>query len=135
MEITFSLEEINDVAQQILDQNPNKVILFHGEMGVGKTTLIKALTKKLGVTDATSSPTFSLVNEYQAANNQLVYHFDFYRINTETEALDMGVDDYLYSNNWCFIEWADKIPNLIPDSHSVITISLQADGKRILTLL
>ena len=134
MEITFSLEEINEVAQQILDQNPNKVILFHGEMGVGKTTLIKILAKKLGVTEATSSPTFSLVNEYQAYNNQLVYHFDFYRINTETEALDMGVDDYLYSNNWCFIEWADKIPNLIPDSHSVITISLQADGKRILTL-
>ena len=134
MEITFSLEEINEVAQQILDQNPNKVILFHGEMGVGKTTLIKVLAKKLGVTEATSSPTFSLVNEYQASNNQLVYHFDFYRINTETEALDMGVDDYLYSNNWCFIEWADKIPNLIPDLHSVITISLQADGKRILTL-
>ena len=134
MEITFSLEEINEVAQQILDQNPNKVILFHGEMGVGKTTLIKVLAKKLGVTEATSSPTFSLVNEYQASNNQLVYHFDFYRINTETEALDMGVDDYLYSNNWCFIEWADKIPNLIPDSHSVITISLQADGKRILKL-
>jgi tRNA threonylcarbamoyladenosine biosynthesis protein TsaE len=135
MEITFSLEEINEVAQQILDQNPNKVILFHGEMGVGKTTLIKVLAKKLGVIEATSSPTFSLVNEYQASNNQLVYHFDFYRINTETEALDMGVDDYLYSNNWCFIEWADKIPNLIPDLHSVITISLQADGKRILTLL
>jgi tRNA threonylcarbamoyladenosine biosynthesis protein TsaE len=134
MEITFSLEEINNVAQQILDQNPNKVILFHGEMGVGKTTLIKVLAKKLGVTEATSSPTFSLVNEYQASNNLLVYHFDFYRINTETEALDMGVDDYLYSTNWCFIEWADKIPNLIPDSHSVITISLQADGKRILTL-
>jgi tRNA threonylcarbamoyladenosine biosynthesis protein TsaE len=134
MEITFSLEEINDVAQQILDQNPNKVILFHGEMGVGKTTLIKVLAKKLGVTDATSSPTFSLVNEYQASNNLLVYHFDFYRIKNEMEALDMGVDDYLYSNNWCFIEWAEKIPNLIPDLHSVITISLQADGKRILTL-
>lgn len=134
MEITFSLDEINSVAQQILDKNPNKVVLFHGEMGVGKTTLIKVLAKKLGVIGTTSSPTFSLINEYQTINNQLVYHFDFYRIRNETEAMDMGVDDYLYSNNWCFIEWAEKIPNLIPDLHSVIFISLNADGKRILTL-
>jgi tRNA threonylcarbamoyladenosine biosynthesis protein TsaE len=135
MKITFSLEEINQVAKQILIQNPNKVILFHGEMGVGKTTLIKALAKQLGVNDATSSPTFSLVNEYQTIENQLVYHFDFYRLNTEIEALDMGVDDYLYSGNWCFIEWAEKIPNLIPESHSVITIELLPDGKRALKLL
>ena len=134
MNIIFSIDQLNEVAQQIIANNPKKVILFHGEMGVGKTTLIKQLCKTLGVTGATSSPTFSLVNEYVANNNQLVYHFDFYRLNNEVEALDMGIDDYLYSSNWCFIEWAEKIPNLIPETHSVITISLLTDGKRSLTL-
>jgi tRNA threonylcarbamoyladenosine biosynthesis protein TsaE len=134
MNITFSLDEITEVAKQILEQNPNKVILFHGEMGVGKTTLIKALAKELGVCEVTSSPTFSLVNEYQTTNNQIVYHFDFYRLNNEIEALDMGADEYLYSGNWCFIEWAEKIPNLIPDSHSTISIILLSDGKRLLEL-
>ncbi len=135
MNIIFSLDEIDDVAQQILEKNPHKVILLHGEMGVGKTTLIKALAKELGVKGATSSPTFSLVNEYQATNNQLVYHFDFYRLNKETEAMDMGADEYFYSGNYCFIEWAEKIPNLVPESHSVIQISLLPDGKRSLSLL
>ncbi len=135
MNIIFSLDEISKVAQQILDENPHKVILFHGEMGVGKTTLIKALAKELGVSGATSSPTFSLVNEYQTTNNQIVYHFDFYRLNKETEALDMGADEYFYSGNWCFIEWAEKTPNLIPDSHSVIQIRVLPDGKRSLSLL
>jgi tRNA threonylcarbamoyladenosine biosynthesis protein TsaE len=134
MNVTFSLEQLEEVAQKIIAENPNKVILFHGEMGVGKTTLIKQLCKTLGVTDATSSPTFSLVNEYQTAKNQTVYHFDFYRLNKEEEALDMGVEDYLYSGNWCFIEWAEKIPNLIPEAHSIITIELLADGKRSLEL-
>ena len=130
MKITFSLEQIDEVASQILEANPNKVILFHGEMGVGKTTLIKALAKALGVKDATSSPTFSLVNEYQASENKLVYHFDVYRLKNENEAYDMGIEDYLYSGNWCFIEWAEKIPNLIPELHSVIELKLTADGKR-----
>ncbi|MBX9807772.1 MAG: tRNA (adenosine(37)-N6)-threonylcarbamoyltransferase complex ATPase subunit type 1 TsaE [Flavobacteriaceae bacterium] len=134
MNITFSLDEINEVAKQIIAQNPNKVILLHGEMGVGKTTLIKALAKELGVNDATSSPTFSLVNEYQTIDNQIVYHFDFYRLNHEVEALDMGADEYLYSGNWCFIEWSEKIPNLVPDLHSVISIRLLSDGKRLLEL-
>ena len=134
MNIIFSIDQLEEVAQKIIANNPKKVILFHGEMGVGKTTLIKQLCKTLGVTGATSSPTFSLVNEYEANENQLVYHFDFYRLNKEEEALDMGVDDYLYSGNWCFIEWAEKIPNLIPEVHSVINISLLADGKRSLTL-
>jgi tRNA threonylcarbamoyladenosine biosynthesis protein TsaE len=134
MNIIFSIDQLEEVAQKIISENPKKVILFHGEMGVGKTTLIKQLCKTLGVTGATSSPTFSLVNEYEADDNQLVYHFDFYRLNEEEEALDMGIDDYLYSGNWCFIEWAEKIPNLIPEIHSVITISLLADGKRSLTL-
>jgi len=134
MNITFSIEQLPSVAQNILDQNPNKVILFNGEMGVGKTTLIKQLCKTLGVKDATSSPTFSLVNEYQTDNNQTVYHFDFYRLNKETEALDMGVDDYLYSGNWCFIEWSEKIENLIPQQHTVITIELLPNGERLLVL-
>lgn len=134
MNIIFSLDEIKEVAGQILAQNPKKIILFNGEMGVGKTTLIKQLCKTLGVEDATSSPTFSLVNEYYTADNQIVYHFDFYRLNKETEALDMGVDDYLYSGNWCFIEWSEKIENLIPEEHSVVTIELLADGKRELNL-
>ncbi len=135
MNIVFSLDQIQEVAEQIIASNPNKIILFNGEMGVGKTTLIKQLCKSLGITDATSSPTFSLVNEYQIPNGKKVYHFDFYRIKQETEALDMGVDDYLYSGNWCFIEWSEKIANLIPEEHSTINIELLSDGKRELELV
>ncbi|MNL15753.1 tRNA threonylcarbamoyladenosine biosynthesis protein TsaE [compost metagenome] len=135
MNIVFSLDQIQEVAEQIIAQNPKKIILFNGEMGVGKTTLIKQLCKSLGVQDATSSPTFSLVNEYYTSNNQIIYHFDFYRLNKETEALDMGVDDYLYSGNWCFIEWSEKITSLIPEEHSTVTIELLADGKRSLELI
>ena len=134
MEIIFSIDEINEVASKIIDENPNKVILFHGQMGVGKTTLIKALALTLGVNDPTSSPTFSLVNEYKIATNNFVFHFDVYRLQSETEALDMGIDEYFYSGNWCFIEWADKIPNLIPKDHSTIHLSLTVDGKRHLRL-
>jgi tRNA threonylcarbamoyladenosine biosynthesis protein TsaE len=134
MQIIFSLEELNEVAQKILSENPHKVILFNGEMGVGKTTLIKFLAKNLGVADATSSPTFSLVNEYLSIDNQYIYHFDVYRLKSEAEALDMGIDDYLYSGNWCFIEWAEKIPNLIPLEHSIIEIKTLENGKRQLTL-
>lgn len=134
MEILFSLEEIDIVAKKILSENPKKVILFNGSMGVGKTTLIKSLAKNLGVNEATSSPTFSLVNEYQITDNQFIYHFDVYRLKKESEALDMGIDEYLYSGNWCFIEWAENIPNLIPDEHSVISIQLLPDGKRHLIL-
>ena len=130
MEILFSIEEIQQVAHKIVSENPHKVILFHGEMGAGKTTVIKALAKELGVTQATSSPTFSLVNEYSTENNRLVYHFDVYRLKNESEALDFGIDDYLYSGNWCFIEWPEKIPNLLPDEYSEIFISVIPDGKR-----
>jgi tRNA threonylcarbamoyladenosine biosynthesis protein TsaE len=134
MEIVFSLDELDRVARKIIAQNPNKVILFNGEMGVGKTTLIKKLCSILGVEGATSSPTFSLVNEYKTIENQIVYHFDCYRLKSETEALDMGIDEYLYSGNWCFIEWSEKIETLIPEVHSVVNIKLQSDGKRLLEL-
>ncbi|MGV3697460.1 tRNA (adenosine(37)-N6)-threonylcarbamoyltransferase complex ATPase subunit type 1 TsaE [Flavobacterium sp.] len=134
MEIIFSLDELKQVAQKLIAEKPHKVILFHGVMGVGKTTLIKALAKELGVNDATSSPTFSIVNEYQADDSRMLYHFDMYRLKSEIEALDMGIDDYLYSGNWCFIEWAERIPNLLPDEYSTIHLSLSADGKRNLRL-
>jgi len=134
MEITFSLDEINNVAELIVAAKPNKVLLFNGEMGAGKTTFIKQLCKTLGVTEATSSPTFSLVNEYETTDNQIIYHFDFYRLKKETEALDMGVDDYLYSGHWCFIEWAENIANLLPENYSTITIEVLPDEKRLLKL-
>lgn len=134
MEIVFTVEQLESVANKIIAQQPPKVLIFHGEMGVGKTTLIKQLCKSLGVISTTSSPTFSLVNEYETIENQIVYHFDFYRLKNEMEALDMGADDYFYSGNWCFIEWAEKIPNLIPESHAIITIEVNDDGKRHLTL-
>ena len=130
MKTEFSLNEIDSVANRILEQNPEKVILFKAEMGTGKTTLIKALCKALKVEDTISSPTFSLVNEYETANGQLVYHFDFYRLKTEEEALDFGVEDYLYSGNYCFLEWSEKIPNLIPDKHTTIEIRILENGNR-----
>ena len=134
MEVIFSLEEIERIANEVVAQNPHKVIIFKGQMGVGKTTLIKVLAAILGVKDTISSPTFSLVNEYKVTENQNVYHFDFYRLQSESEALDMGIDEYLYSGHWCFIEWAEKIPNLLPDLYSTINLELLPDGKRKLTL-
>ena len=135
MEILYCLDEINQIAHKIIAQQSSKVLLFNGEMGVGKTTLIKKMCEILGVQETTSSPTFSLVNEYQTNENQIVYHFDFYRLKNETEALDMGVDEYLYSGDWCFIEWGENISNLIPIDHSVIEIKTLANGQRQLNMI
>jgi len=114
MNKSYSLKDVETIAQEVINTTPNKVLCFHGEMGVGKTTLIKEICKALGVKDVTSSPTFSLVNEYHTAHNDIVYHFDFYRIEQEEEAMDMGVEEYLYSNNWCLIEWPKNVENLLP---------------------
>ena len=134
MEITFSLDEIDKAAQQIISHNLKSVVLFHAGMGVGKTTLIKAIARQLGVKDMTSSPTFSLVNEYETENGDIMYHFDLYRLNTEEEAYDMGIDEYFYSGNLCLIEWPEKTPNLIPLDHTSIVMKQLPDGRRHLTV-
>tara|TARA_Y100001933_G_scaffold232649_1_gene251383 strand:+ start:2214 stop:2630 length:417 start_codon:yes stop_codon:yes gene_type:complete len=112
----FQLNEIHEVAKEVLRNAPNKVLCFYGDMGVGKTTLVKALVKELGAVDVANSPTFGLVNEYHDENDSpLAYHFDFYRLNDEMEALDMGFEDYLNTGTWLFIEWPDKISSLLPE--------------------
>lgn len=116
MKRNFQLDEINEVANEVLKNAPGKVLCLYGDMGVGKTTLVKALVKELGAVDVANSPTFGLVNEYSDENdNPLAYHFDFYRLNDEMEALDMGFEDYLNSNAWLFIEWPEKISSLLPE--------------------
>ena len=127
-----NVEQLNSIAKQILDYtSTHKKFAFYGEMGVGKTTLIKALSLQLGVTDIVSSPTFSIVNEYQANENTKVYHFDFYRIEDEKEAYDMGYEEYFFSNAYCFIEWSEKIPNLIEDDMVKIKMSVAVNTRKI----
>ncbi len=126
----YILSDIDAIAIKIIALNTKKIILFNGEMGAGKTTLIKAICKSLGVVDSVSSPTFSLVNEYQTINNQIIYHFDLYRLKSQQEALDFGIEDYFYSGNYCFIEWSENIPDLIPADFSKILISVKDQNKR-----
>ena len=127
-----NVEQLNSIAQQILDYtSSHKKFAFYGKMGVGKTTLIKALSLQLGVSDIVSSPTFSIVNEYQADENTKIYHFDFYRIEDEKEAYDMGYEEYFFSNAYCFIEWPEKIPNLIEEDMVQIKMSVEGNKRRI----
>ena len=105
------------------------VILFEGPMGAGKTTLIKEVCRQLGVKENVSSPTFSLVNEYEGADGKLIYHFDFYRINTEREAVDIGALEYFDSGNVCLIEWPSLIPSLLPERYLLVTLQPDAEGK------
>lgn len=130
---TYEEKDLPLIAQKLLTDIKSKVWLFYGPMGSGKTTLIKEVAKELGVYDITSSPTFSLVNEYLSDNGKSIYHFDFYRIKKEEEALDMGIDDYFYSENYCFVEWPNKIENLLPLNAVAINISVNANGSRNLT--
>ena len=121
MSLTYNLSEIDVAVRSYLDNAKSKTLLFYGEMGAGKTTLIQALVKELGADDIASSPTFSLVNEYSTPNGP-VFHFDFYRIEDESEALDMGIEDYFAADAWKFIEWPQKIPNLIEDSFEQVEL-------------
>ncbi|CAM1333121.1 tRNA (adenosine(37)-N6)-threonylcarbamoyltransferase complex ATPase subunit type 1 TsaE [Tenacibaculum aestuariivivum] len=130
MNINYSLKELPKIADKIIKNTKHKVLLFHGNMGVGKTTLIKEICKSLGIQDIVHSPTFSIVNEYRTKNNDIIYHFDFYRIENEEEAYDIGIEDYLYSNNWCLIEWPENVKNLLPLKAVAIKINLLENGQR-----
>ena len=127
-----NLEQLNTVAEQIIKHtSPHKKFAFYGEMGVGKTTLIKALSLQLGVKDLVTSPTFSIVNEYEAADSLKIYHFDFYRIEDEREAYDIGYEEYFFSEAYCFIEWPEKIANLIEEDIIKIKLFLEGTKRRI----
>ncbi|HZH70618.1 MAG TPA: tRNA (adenosine(37)-N6)-threonylcarbamoyltransferase complex ATPase subunit type 1 TsaE [Flavobacteriaceae bacterium] len=133
MEITYSLSELPEVAKKIRQHINSKTLLFFGEMGVGKTTLIKELAKQLGFNDVVSSPTFSLVNEYESENDKL-YHFDFYRINDISEAMDMGFEEYVDAGCWSFIEWPEIIQQLIPENSVYIYLTKIDDNIRSLRI-
>ena len=108
---TYTLKEIDTLATTLIKKLDSKVLLFNGEMGAGKTTLIKAMVKAMGCDDIVSSPTFSIVNEYVIPNDT-IYHFDFYRIEDIEEAYNFGIEDYFASNHWLFIEWSKRISSL-----------------------
>lgn len=129
-----AIQELPQVARQILEYAAGrKVWLFYGNMGAGKTTLIKQICQSIGVEDNASSPTFSIVNEYNSPEGP-VFHFDFYRIKSEHEALDLGYEEYFYSGNYCFVEWPELIPSLLPEEVLSINITVSPTGTRMINL-
>ena len=129
----FDLDTIDDIAIMLLKSFKSKTVLFYGNMGVGKTTLINALLKALGSKVKATSPTFSIVNEYEVKDD-IVYHFDFYRIEDVNEALDIGIEDYFYSGHWIFIEWPEKIDVLLPNEVDILQLKQNKNGSRTLKL-
>tara|TARA_B100000902_G_scaffold399561_1_gene471029 strand:- start:19802 stop:20218 length:417 start_codon:yes stop_codon:yes gene_type:complete len=128
------ITEMPSIANQVCPLfNVHDVICLHGTMGVGKTTFIKELCREIGVVDKVSSPTFSIVNEYHNLIGESIYHFDFYRINSETEAYDLGYEEYFYSKNLCFIEWPERISSILPKKRLDIFIK-NIDGSRIINI-
>lgn len=133
MEHTYDITGLPNAANAVLSSISGKTLLFYGDMGVGKTTLIKEIAKQLGFLENVSSPTFSLVNEYPIEDG-VIYHFDFYRLDNEKEALDFGVEEYFYSKNWKLIEWPEKIEKLLPDTKNEIFLTKNMDGTRTLKI-
>jgi tRNA threonylcarbamoyladenosine biosynthesis protein TsaE len=133
--IIFNLQDLPKTAEEIVQFSENcKIWIFKGQMGVGKTTLIKEICKFFQVEDNVTSPSYSIVNEYRNAKGQIFYHFDFYRIKNQEEAMDIGYEEYFYSENICLIEWPEKISNLLPERYILISLELEADGNRIVYL-
>jgi tRNA threonylcarbamoyladenosine biosynthesis protein TsaE len=132
--MNYNISEIHRAVESIkpyLDEY--KVVLFNGPMGAGKTTLISALCRSLGSTDDLSSPTFSIVNEYDSQAGT-IYHFDFYRIDSIEEAFDFGVEEYLYSDKLCFLEWSEKIEELLPTKYLIVNIEVISESERTLNI-
>lgn len=130
-----SIETIDQAAKEfIAAMGDNTVFAFHGDMGAGKTTFIKAICNELGVDDSITSPTFAIVNEYRSNTGELIYHFDFYRINKTEEVYDFGYEDYFYSGSICFIEWPEKIEGLLPHDTIHVTIKELSDSSREITM-
>lgn len=128
--IVNCISELQELSKTILTNRKDRnIICFYGEMGVGKTTLIKVICKELGVEDNVSSPTFSIVNEYVALEGGSVYHFDFYRLEDEEEALDMGYEEYFYNGALCLIEWPEKIPSLLPEKVMKVKITKEKESR------
>ena len=134
MQISYIEDQIVHVAEQLIQEVPSRILCFHGEMGAGKTTLIKAIVRQLGAADEANSPTFGIVNEYQDQNEELLgYHFDFYRLNDVNEALDLGIEDYFNSDVWLFMEWSEKIESILPVERVDIYIEVLNPNTRMLS--
>jgi tRNA threonylcarbamoyladenosine biosynthesis protein TsaE len=127
-----SIDLLPSAAKQLLEQFPSsRIFAFHGNLGAGKTTFIKALCKQLGVKDAMSSPSFSIINEYETGTGDLVYHFDLYRLKSAEEAFDTGMEDYLYCDNYCFIEWPERAEEILPPETVHVFLEEIPEGRRI----
>lgn len=133
MTIQYNIEQVETVAKQVIEAATSKIILFEGDMGVGKTTLIKTLVSLLGSDDLVSSPTFSLVNEYKGLNDN-IFHFDLYRVEEEEELYNFGIETYIYSDDYVFVEWPNLLKPLLQDQFTTINIKLSENSARELTL-
>ena len=136
MELNFEINNENEldyISKEIIEKFKSKVFLFYGEMGVGKTAFIKSICRHLNVIDVVSSPTFSIVNEYINDQDEFVYHFDFYRTNNKNEIFDIGYEEYLFSDSFCFIEWPERLENLLPNKYLEIKMKLR-DGNRVIRI-
>ena len=135
MLISYHLEAIDDAAAQCLQLlSEQKILLFAGDLGAGKTTFIQALCTRMGVAERMSSPTFSIINEYTAKDGRCIYHMDLYRLRNEAEAVQAGVEDCLYSGAFCLVEWPERAPAIMPPNAVHLVLTIKTHNERILQI-